>query len=198
MTFYRHLMAGPNPAGDVWNATLHTNSAQTLAAVHAQFVTSITTFWGAATEALFPSNEQVTTLTTTQLDPVTGRNVAQVSTAVSFKGTAGAISLPQRSAVVVGLRTALPTRAGRGRLYLPAVAPGATDAAGNLLTATATTIATNFAAFCTGMTTIAPVNIYHAATKTGTVVTSVTVSTVMGSQRRRTNKLLPNYQSHTV
>ncbi len=198
MTIYRHVMAGPNPGGDVWNATMHSQSAQNLASVHGTFVTNITNFWSAATEALFPIAEQVTTLTTTQLDPITGHNVAQTSTSVSFKGTAAGNAMPQRVSIVVGLRTATPTRKGRGRLYLPPPAATALDANGQLTPANAGIISTNFAGFCTAMTTISPIVVYHTATKDGTPVTSITVGTVLGTQRRRTNKLLPNYQSHTV
>lgn len=191
-------MSGPNPGGDVWNAGVHSNSAQSLAAVHAQFVTSITTFWSAATEAIFPAGERVTQLQTNQLDPVSGKNVAQANTTVSFVGTGAGSAMPPRVCTVVSLRTALPTRAGRGRLYLPAPIAAACDANGQLTAANAAVLATNFAAFCTGMTTIAPIVVYHTLTKSGTVVTSAAVNTVLGTQRRRTNKIPSSYSSHIV
>lgn len=198
MTYFRHVMSGPNPGGDVWNATVHSNSAQNITAVHGQFVTSITTFWGVSTEALFPSGERVTGLQTNQLDPLTGKNVAQANTTVSFVGTGAGSAMPPRVSTVISLRTALPTRAGRGRLYLPAPIASACDANGALLAANATLLATAFAAFCTGMTTICPVVVYHVKTFNGTVVTSVAVGTVLGTQRRRTNKIVSQYSSHTV
>jgi hypothetical protein len=198
MTYYRHVMSGPNPGGDIWNAGVHSNSAQNLAAVHGQFVTSITSFWSATVEAIFPAGERVTQLQTNQLDPVTGKNVAQANTSVTFVGTGAGSAMPPRVALVVSLRTALPTRSGRGRLYLPAPIASACDANGQLTAANATLLSTNFAAFCTGMTTICPVVVYHSATKTGTVVSTVLVGTVLGTQRRRTNKIVSSYSSHVV
>lgn len=198
MTYYRHVMSGPNPGGDIWNAGVHSNSAQSITAVHGQFVTSITSFWAAAVEALFPAGERVTQLQTNQLDPVTGKNVAQANTTVSFVGTGAGSAMPPRVCTVISLRTALPTKSGRGRLYLPAPIASACDANGQLTAANATLLATNFAAFVTGMTTIAPIVVYHQATKSGTVVTSVAVGTVLGTQRRRTNKIVSSYSSHAV
>jgi hypothetical protein len=206
MTFYRHLMSGPNPGGDVWNASVHSNSAQALAAVHGQFVTAITTFWGAATEAIFPAGERVTSLSTTQLDPTTGKNVARAESVVSFVGTGAGNAISPRVAIVISLVTALPTRSGRGRLYLPAPTLAQMDANGALLPAAQTTLSTNFAAFVTAMHAIAPIVVYHAITNTGgpnpvpsgTEVTSVKVGSILGTQRRRTNKQTNTYVSHTT
>lgn len=206
MTFYRHLMSGPNPGGDIWNASVHSNSSQSLASVHSQFVTSITTFWGAAVEAIFPSGERVTGLSTTQLDPTTGKNVARAESVVSFVGTGAGNAPPPRVSIVISLVTALPTRSGRGRLYLPAPALAQMDANGALLGAAQTLLSTNFAAFVTAMHAIAPIVVYHGITviggpnpvPSGTEVTSVKVGSVLGTQRRRTNKQTNNYVSHVV
>ena len=206
MTFYRHLMSGPNPGGDVWNASVHSSSAQALASVHAQFVTAITTFWSAATEAIFPPGERVTGLSTTQLDPTTGKNVARAESVVSFVGTGAGNAPPPRVSIVISLVTALPTRAGRGRLYLPAPALAQMDANGALLAAAQTTLSTNFAAFVTTMHSIAPIVVYHGITNiggpnpvpSGTEVTLVKVGSILGTQRRRTNKQVNNYVTHTT
>jgi len=206
VTFYRHLMSGPNPGGDIWNASVHSNSAQALAAVHGQFVTAITNFWGAATEAIFPSGERVTSLSTTQLDPNTGKNVARAESVVSFVGTGAGNAISPRVSIVISLVTALPTRAGRGRLYLPAPTLAQMDANGALLAAAQTTLSTNFAAFVTAMHSIAPIVVYHGITTpggpnpvpSGTEVTSVKVGSILGTQRRRTNKQINSYVSHSA
>jgi hypothetical protein len=206
MTFYRHLMTGPNPGGDVWNASVHSNSAQALAAVHSQFVTSITAFWSAATEAIFPAGERVTSLSTTQLDPTTGKNLARAESVVSFVGTGAGNAAPPRVAIVISLVTALPTRAGRGRLYLPAPALAQMDTNGALISGAQTLLSTNFAAFITAMHGIAPVVVYHGITNigganpqaSGTEVISVKVGSILGTQRRRTNKQTNTYVSHAT
>jgi hypothetical protein len=206
MTFYRHLMSGPNPGGDIWNASIHSSSSQSLASVHAQFTTAITTFWSAATEAIFPSGERVTGLSTTQLDPTTGKNVARAESVVSFVGTGAGNAAPPRVSIVISLVTALPTRSGRGRLYLPAPALAQMDANGALLGTAQTLLSTNFAQFVTTMHSIAPVVVYHGVINiggpnpvpSGTEVTSVKVGSILGTQRRRTNKQPNNYVSHVV
>lgn len=206
MTFYRHLMSGPNPGGDIWNASVHSNSAQSLASVHSSFVTNITAFWSAATEAIFPAGERVTGLSTTQLDPNTGKNVARAESVVSFVGTGAGNAAPPRVSIVISLVTAVPTRAGRGRLFLPAPALAQMDTNGALIGTAQTLLSTNFAAFVTAMHSLAPIVVYHAKfvvggpnpVPSGTEVTSVKVGSILGTQRRRTNKQVNNYVTHTT
>jgi hypothetical protein len=80
------------------------------------------------------------------------------------------------------------------------------DANGALLGTAQTLLSTNFAQFVTTMHAIAPVVVYHGITNiggpnpqpSGTEVTSVKVGSILGTQRRRTNKQPNNYVSHVV
>lgn len=202
MATFRHRMSGPGPAGDIWVAGWYSVSSQTLASVHTAFDTWVQTFIGTTMLPLWATETQLTDIETDELDPTTGHNVSQVQTAENLKGTGTGFQLPQRSAVVVGMRTALPTRSGRGRFYLPAPDSTNITTTGLLISATATTISSGAAsAFGTFMATAQPV-IYHRnklnPPPSTTPVTTVTVGVVLGSQRRRTNKVAPAYSSHGI
>ena len=183
-------------------ATMHSVSSQTLASVHAAWDTFVQTFIGTTVAPLWPTDTQLTQIETDQLDPTTGHNVAQEQTAQNIKGTGSGIQLPQRVAMVIGLRTALPTRSGRGRFYLPG--PDATQitTTGLLISATATTLANGAAAALNTFSATSVPSIYHrnklAPPPSTTPVTTVTVGVVLGTQRRRTNKVAPAYSSASI
>lgn len=193
MTIFRCVAGGPGPAGDVWSASLHVDSAQTISTVMAAFNTFASTFLGGAVKSVWPTVVSCTSLVVTQLDPITGKNVLQASMPVSIVGTDAGAALPQRAAMVIGLRTALPTRAGRGRFYLPAPSIAHLDADGLFASVPRGTIANAAAAALDTLNATAQAVIYHRATKTSTAVNAVTVGQVLGDQRRRTNKIAANY-----
>lgn len=199
MATYRHRASGPGPAGDIWTVTMHSTGAGPLASAHGAFVTAVTEFWGGDYGDLLTVDQQCTSIVTDELDPSTGKNTAQAITSVSLKGSRSAEpTTPQRASIVTGLRTALPTRAGRGRMYWPGPAGSALTVDGELTSIDATNVAVGWAAaLATMASTSAPV-IYHRSTRTTTLVTSVTVAVVLGTQRRRTNKVAPSYASSAL
>lgn len=181
---------------------MHSTSSQTLASVHAAWDTFVQTFIGSTVAGIWSTEQQLTEIETDELDPTTGHNVAQERTAQNIKGKGTGAALPQRVAIVVGLRTALPTRKGRGRFYLPG--PDATNVTttGLLLSGTATTLANGCAAALNTFAATAQPVIYHRNKLTPppstTNVTTVTVGVVLGTQRRRTNKVAPAYSSAAI
>lgn len=195
MTTFRHRVTGPGPAGDIWTCTLHSVSGQSLTTVHAAWASAVQGFINSTLGPLWPTETQATAVWTDQLDPVTGRNVAQAYSAGDWKGTGTGLQLPQRAAVIVGLRTALPTRSGRGRMFWPAPDSTHLTTTGLLASATAQTIATGWASQLQTMTGTTQPVIFHRKTKTSDSITSVTVGQVLGTQRRRTNKVPPNYST---
>lgn len=198
MATFRHKLSGPLPSGDVWNCTLHSTSSQTLASVHLAFGTFVQNLMNNTVKPLWPTAMSCTGIETDQLDPITGKNLGQELSAVSYVGTGAGAVLPQRATVVIGLRTTLPTRAGRGRFSLPA--PDATHLSneGGLAAATATALATGVATVINGMSGTATIGIYSRKEKTVTPVIAVTVGQVFGSQRRRTNKVPEDYAQADV
>lgn len=198
MPIFRHRVSGPGPAGDIWISTMHSSSAGTLAAVHTAWTTLINNFCSGTMNGMWNTHNSATQTITDQLDPVTGKNVAQASSAITQVGTGVGGTTPPRVCVVIGLRTALPTRAGRGRMYWPAPDTSHFTLQGTLVSADATTIATGIAAALTAFKATATPVVYHRGPKTSDAVTSVTVGILAGTQRRRTNKDAQAYSSHTV
>ncbi len=196
MTIYRHEASGALPDGETYTFGIHTSrAASTVEAAEAAWASAIADLWlGSAPPAdaighLYPAAVTLVETVTTELDPVTGKNVAQVQSAHSLAGTGAGGALPQEVAVCVSLRTALPTRAGRGRFFLPS--PILTTCVASRLDPDAQDSILNAAALMLGdmITSLFVPVIYHRTTKTSTVVTRVDVGDVFDSMRTRRDKL---------
>lgn len=198
MTYFRSRAFGALPAGDTWIVTLHSSGSQAVTAVETAWEAAVENFWSGALGALLPTGVTLTGYATDQLDPTTGKNVAQATGSSSSKGSGTGAVLPQRVAIVVGVRTALPTRAGRGRQYWPSPDAGALSADGLLASTDAQSLATSWAGQLSTMSATSQPVVYHAASRTGTPITEVTVGVVLGQQRRRTNKVANSYASAQV
>ena len=83
-------------------------------------------------------------------------------------------------------------------MYIPAPAADSLTSTGLLSSTVASTIATNLASALAELTQVVQVVIFHRppppADTSTTPVTGVTVGQVLGTQRRRTNKVPNNYQ----
>jgi hypothetical protein len=148
--------------------------------------------------ALWNTHQEATETITDQLDPVTGKNVAQATSAVTLIGTGSGGTVSPRSCMVIGLRTALPTRAGRGRMYWPSPDDSHFTATGQYASADVTTVATGFATVLTAFKATATPVIFHRKTQTFDTITMTSVGATVGTQRRRTNKVANTYSTHTV
>ena len=198
MTIYRHRVTGPGSAGDIWVSTLHSSSANTLASVHTAWTTFVNSFCSGTMNAMWNTHMSATETITDQLDPVTGKNVAQSISSITQVGTGAGGTPSPRVCIVVGLRTALPTRAGRGRMYWPAPDDGHFATTGKFVDADCTTIATGFATALTTFKATATPVVFHRSHLTFDTITNVTVGDIPGTQRRRTNKDTQVYATHTV
>lgn len=198
MTIFRHRISGPGQAGDIWVNTMHSSSNATLAQAHAAWVALIGKFYATVMEPLWSTQVEATACETDQLDPATGKNVGQIQSDLTIKGTGTGLQLPQRMAVVVGLRTNLPTRAGRGRVFVPAPDSTHLQANGQLAGADANTIAVGMQGAIQTANAVTQFGIFHKKTLTISSIGQVTVGQVLGSQRRRTNKVPANYQSQNI
>jgi hypothetical protein len=198
MTLFRHRVSGPGSAGDVWVSTLHSTGAASLAEAHNAWFSFLNSaisnhlvgWWVPATSAR--------TAITDQLDELTGKNVAQKTSALNIIGSDTGSATSPRDCVVVGLRTDLPTRAGRGRMYLPGPSGDHYTATGRFIQAEMGMIAQDFAGEIERMSAVVQPVIYHRAERTTTPITRVTVGDIPGVQRRRTNKDTVNYSAAAV
>jgi hypothetical protein len=198
VTIFLHKASGPGTAGDVWNVTLHTSGAANLATAHSAWQTFFTAIFTNALQALWPNETSCTGLATVTLDAVTGKQTSATASGVALAGVGTGATLSARDCIVLSKRTALPTKAGRGRMYLPA--PDATH-----LTATGLLTGTDAAAIAnaigTAMTTLKATSqpvVYHHATKTVDNITYVAVGQILGSQTRRTNRVFNAYSTKTI
>lgn len=188
MALYRHRLEGTFP-GEVWSFGLYTDSSLSLAAMQSQWMTGITNFWSTAT-ALFCTDVETTRATTVELDPATGKQLTGAEDTRADAGTSAATCLPFQCAPVVSLRTATLSRAGRGRFYAPSLAVDQVSA-GRMLTTARDTLADAALDLVQGLTSAGGnVVIYHRATGTTSLVTSLDVGDVIDTQRRRRNKLV--------
>jgi hypothetical protein len=210
MTIYRHRVSGPGSAGDMWTTTMHSQGAASLATVHAAWQTLVTGFIGSVLGAMWPNEVSANSVITDQLDANGLHNVGQLTSTISAVGTGVGGTLSPRTCVVIGLRTALPTRAGRGRMYWPGTDSTHLTGAGNLVSGDASAISSGFATrLTTFKATSFPIVLHRgqdASTdpplplipSTWDNVTSTTVGIVLGTQRRRTNRVQNAYSQAAI
>lgn len=198
MTIYKSTVSGTFTAGDVWNTDFHMSSVNNLATVHAAATTFINNLCTGTMNAMWPSDVSVTNIMTNQLDPITGKQVAQTSSALAQTGTGAGGKPSPRDCVLLSLRTALPQKSGRGRMFLPSVDASHYTSTGRLVQADMTTIANAVGPLLTTLAATAPVVIFHRKVLGFDVVVQVKVPDLAATQRRRTNKDAVVYASHAV
>lgn len=205
MTFYRLSARGHLPQGEIFTFTLHCNNISgTLSGAGAAWHTALGLLWNGVAS---PADSIKQCISTTigidasvvdALDPLTGKNDAQLTTAEALVGTNANDPLVNQDAVVVSLRTAKATKAGRGRFFLPPFGEDMTTA--GLLLATprgqVATAAQKMVQSLNGAGYI--VGVFHRGTITQDNVVSVDVSNVVGTQRRRRDKIVAVRSSLTV
>jgi hypothetical protein len=181
--------------------TFHTTSSVALAAAGAAWATAFQTWWnGVAPPAdnldqLCSTSTIVTSLITSQLDPVTGHQIGRLEDDVDLIGTAAGSTLPPQCAAGVTWLSNLASKKGRGRMYLPPFST-ASLATGLLSTASRGIVkagADNFLASLNAAT-LGPV-IFNRKTLAITPITIPRVGNVINTQRRRRDKLVPSYIS---
>jgi hypothetical protein len=199
MTTYRNEVRGSLPDGEQYSWSIHTSNTTTgsLAAASSAFETFFNDIWTGGDGAVaiapnFPATVTVDELVTTQLNDATGKNVAQITVQLAELGTGVGDGLPQEVAVCVSLRTDLPTRAGRGRFFLPMTL--LTTCIGSRLDPG---VSSAFASsIAHGMTTLVTAGyipvIYHRVSRAVTPIISVDCGDVFDAMRSRRDKLREN------
>lgn len=194
MALYLNRYSGSLAAGDRFIFTMWCLSAQELGAIHQAAIDWITTLWqGNGTDpgygTLCTADVAVTQVSTSTINPDTGRQSTQDETSVNLPGTATGTNLPADVAIVVSERTAQATRSGRGRFYLPQPYAGVLGNDGRLATATTTTVA-NIAqsAYVLLQTDATPV-IYSPTYRMSEPIVRIDVGDLADTQRRRENAL---------
>ena len=183
MANYRGTVRGHLEGGEVFNFTMHFSAVTGQAAAMAtDLADAVTLMWSGVNipagniTALYP--------------PAIGVNISQGVHSLALVGTGTGEALPPQNAIVVSLRTNTPTRAGRGRFYLPS--PTVATVLDQRLDSTAQNDILNGAlAMLNHMKGLSWLPaIYHRTTVNNTLVVGIDVGDVFDNQRRRRNKLV--------
>jgi hypothetical protein len=193
MTVFRHRITGNGAAGDIWICTLHSESSLPLGSVHAQYVSAITGFLNGTMKALWNTHTSTTEAFTDQLDPSTGHNVAQAVDPVVVAGTGTGGSVAQGTALVMSWITGLPTRKGRGRMFLPSPDDGHITTAGIYVQADCATVADGGKAFLAALNPVTQAVLYNRLDHSTTNILNARVNSKPSFQRRRNNKVSNDY-----
>jgi len=205
MAHYRGTVQGHLEGGEVFNFTMHFSAVTGQAAAMAtDLADAVTLMWSGTNTpagnitALYPAAIGVDGVVVDELSPATGVNVSQGRASLALVGTGTGEALPPQNAIVVSLRTNTPTRAGRGRFYLPS--PVVSTVVDQRLDSSAQTDILNGAlAMLNHMNGLSwQPEIYHRTTITGTDVVSLDVGDVFDNQRRRRNKLVETRVRHDL
>lgn len=204
MAFYRGTVKGHLEGGEIFNFTMHfsgtTGQAATMAS---ELADAVTLLWSGTNSpagnitALYPTAIGVDSVVVDELSSA-GLNVQQGRETLALTGTGTDEPLPPQNSVVVSLRSNTPTRAGRGRFYLPS--PVVTTVIDQRLDSAAQDDILNGAlAMLNHMKGLGatPV-VYHRGSSTVTPVVSIDVGDVFDTQRRRRNKLVETRVSATL
>jgi len=189
MAIYSLVTQGHTIDGEIWITTIHVSSTgglvtDALAALAAGFGA----FW-TATTTHFPAGTGVDEFIANELSNTTGRQIQQARQSSTLVGTGSGSTLPPQCAEVISLRTSLPTRAGRGRMFMPPLVVGAVTA-GRISSAAKADLVTGATDFLTSLSGdgFDPV-VYHRADRSSTTIQRIEVGDVFDTQRRRRNKL---------
>lgn len=204
MTVFRHRAVGRFGDGEQWTFGIYSEGTGGIDAAETAWDNAVTAFFNSALAARI--SETVTTLSTStaSIDETTGRQITRRELANNSGGTSTSPSLPYQVAPVVGLRTELATRAGRGRFYAPSLAVDQV-ADGRMLPAAQSDLADAAVAMMTELQTggLVPV-IFHRTDSPGagrfttTRVTAIDVGDVLDTQRRRRNKLVEQRETRIL
>lgn len=205
MPFYLHTATGLLGGSFPWSINAVSSSSASESAAQTAWDAGVVALWNSTgLNALIPTTTTLTETVTSTANSSFKQTTATVTTH-SLAGT-GTGSLPFQIAEVVTLRTAQRTKYGHGRWYLPALAPAALIAAGNLLSAAAVTdLVTAVNAMFTAFGSTLQLQILHrhgtlhgpGALTTDPVV-SGDVANKFVVQRRRGDKLVPTRTAITV
>lgn len=196
MAIYRGTIKGHLEGGETFNFTIHFRGVTGMAPGSAtDLADAVTLLWSGTNvpagniTALYPPAIGVDGVVLDELD-VDGKNVQQGVASLALVGTAATEALPPQNAVCVSTRTTLPTRAGRGRFFLPSPTVD-TVISQRLDSAAQTDILNGAAAMLRHMTGVGltPV-VYHAQIAASDDIVSIDVGDVFDNQRRRRNKLV--------
>jgi hypothetical protein len=189
VTLYKHDFAGATTLATRYQFGWWSDSGASLAAAQAAAVTWAGTFWGGF-EDLTMDTVTLVEVTTREIDPSDGVQLALDADTVSHAGTVTTLALPTDVCIVCSLRTNLANRRGRGRMYLPQMASAPTlSLVGRLAASAQTAIADALASAWSGYSGTGSPVVYSRVNRSFQAVTEFDVGDLFDTQRGRQDRV---------
>jgi hypothetical protein len=208
VTFFLHKASGTSPSGQFWSYGLITTGSLSEAAAQTSWHTRTTGFWADTNVKALYKTTTVLTLTSTSTASPTFKQTTLTATTESTAGTATTQETPDQLAMVVTTISALRSRSGHGRMFLPAPVSAALspNTGGQIAGANMTNIGTALTTYFTGLVTdgLQPVILTRKATKGGLAalstrnVISGKVGNTLHIQKRRGDKRAITYTAFSL
>lgn len=197
----KNVISGTLPGGEVWQ-TAYWQTGLTAAEAddaHMATLAANSTFIALmnAWKALCASGARATAIDRYYYAGGSGA-AAHGHGVLNYGGTAATQLSPNQVAVVTTLRTAVSSRAGRGRMYWPATGDPTDQTSGLLGSAAIDTLVDALAAWFTSLTTGQPAVVVSQTQNTSHPITSVDADYRADTQRRRVNRIRSLRHSHVV
>lgn len=201
MTFYLCKAGGLLNGAQPWSMRWVMFSNLTEGATQTQFDAAMLAFWQQAAFTLYIPALTTLTYTQTSTASATFKQTTVTKATHNIAGTSTSKSLPYHVAEVWTMRTALATRYGRGRVYIPPLASNAADTTNGyiLLPAAVTALISACQAYETALGSSVVRQVLHRhgsldgsrAAYSSDAVTTTDVSNLFVTQRRRGSKVVP-------
>jgi hypothetical protein len=198
VTLYKHDFAGATTLATRWQFGWWSDSGASLSAVQAAAVAWANAFW-AGFDGFTMDTVTLVEVTTREIDPATGIQLALDADTVSLAGTQITLPLPTDCSIVCSLRTNLANRRGRGRMYLPQMHSGTTLSVTGRLAATAqTAIADALATAWSGYSGTGSPVVYSRVNRSFTPVTEFDIGDLFDTQRGRQDRVAEDRDIRTM
>jgi len=198
MTLFHHTLEGATDDGRWSFGVWTTNTGDDAAAALTKFQTAVAAMWASGIDAFINTTVTYDSQKTVTVDQSTGKQIARADGAVTDAGAATSGSLPPQLSIAVTLRTALATRAGRGRIYLPPFSLSEVSA-GRLGATTQGLVRTAVKGMYDTLISDGHTPVLYGRTAhTVTPITTLAVGDVYDTQRRRRDSYIESYSSVAI
>lgn len=198
MTLFHMTLEGTTNDGGWSFGVWTTNTGDDAAAALTKFQTAVAAMWASGIDAFISDQIAYTAQKVVTVDQSTGKQITRADGAVTDAGADTGESLPPQVALAVTLRTALATRAGRGRIYLPPFAVSQVVDSRMNATNKGTTLTAVKGMFDTLISDGHTPVLYGRTAHTVTPITTLALGDVFDTQRRRRDAYAETYTSTAV
>ena len=208
MTNFLHKASGTSPSGQFWSFGLVTSGSISEAAAQSSWNTRVSAFFADTNVKALYKTTTILTLTSTSTASPTFKQTTVTSNTVSVAGTATTQESPDQLSMTFTTISALRTRSGHGRLFLPAPVSAAltVNTGGQIAAANMTNIAAAATTWFTGLVSdgLQPQILTRKATLGGLAANSLRpvvsgkVSNTLHIQKRRGDKRTVTYTAFAL